>query len=431
MDNQNIKIAVIGLGYVGLPLARLLATQYSVVGYDHNKTRISSIKYGKDETLEVSEKQLREVLCSKTPKATEKGLYCTADFTKIKDANVYIITVPTPVDHHKKPDLSLLLEASKTVGSILKTGDLVIYESTVYPGATEEDCVPILEATSGLKFNQDFTVGYSPERINPGDRINTVENILKITSGSCPKTAEKVDLIYRSVIKAGTYKAPSIKVAEAAKAIENAQRDVNIAFMNELAKIFATLEIDTQEVLKAAETKWNFLPFKPGLVGGHCTGVDPYYLAHKAIQKGYQPEIILASRKINDGMGKYVASETVKFLVKNEIPVKNAEILILGFAFKENCTDFRNTKVADIVQELIEFGTSVKVFDPWVNTENVQQEYHINLESSLPKSKFSAIILAVPHQEFLEAPFEEFLSEKGFIFDVKGVLPKKENTIRL
>lgn len=425
MEKQNYTIAVIGLGYVGLPLARLLATQYAVIGYDHNKNRVSSLKYGKDDTLEVSPELLREVLLNKSPKNSEKGLYLTSDQEKIKAANVYIITVPTPVDHDKKPNLIPLLKASQSVGNFLKKGDLVIYESTVYPGTTEEECVPVLENTSGLKYNIDFTVGYSPERINPGDKKHTVENILKITSGSSPEASDQVDALYKSIIKAGTYKAPSIKIAEAAKAIENAQRDVNIAFMNELAQVFNILEIDTYEVLKAAETKWNFLPFKPGLVGGHCTGVDPYYLAHKAHKHGYKTEVILSSRTVNDGMGKYLATETLKALAKKGMTIKNAKILVLGFAFKEHCADFRNTKVADTINELKDFGASVQVYDPWVNAEKVFEEYGIKIESSFPEEKFAAIILAVPHQDFLQLELTNFIEEDGFIFDVKGVL---ENT---
>lgn len=423
------KIAIIGLGYVGLPLARLFATKYSVVGFDINQQRISELNQGIDLTLEVEEDLLKSVLVAQS--SNEKGLYCSNQLTDIADCNYYIVTVPTPVDKHNKPDLTPLYKASETVAKVLKKGDIVIYESTVYPGVTEEECVPVLEKFSGLKFNQDFFVGYSPERINPGDKEHTVEKILKITSGSTPEIAEKVDNLYQSVLLAGTHLAPSIKVAEAAKVIENTQRDVNIAFVNELSKIFNLMGIDTHEVLKAAGTKWNFLPFKPGLVGGHCTGVDPYYLAHKAIEFDYHPEIILAGRRMNDSMGNYVASETVKQMLKKDFKVKNSEILVLGFAFKENCTDFRNTKVTDIVKNLQEFGANVTVYDSWINTEAAKKEYNVKVENVLPNKKFEAIILAVPHQDFLNLNLKNLLLENGIIYDVKGVLPKSENVFRL
>ncbi len=426
-----MKITVIGLGYVGLPLARLFATKYAVVGYDVNPSRIAELRNGQDKTLEVSEELLKTVVVFKKPKKTEKGLFFTADSEEIKDSNIYIVTVPTPVDKNNKPDFSPLYNASKLVGKALKKEDLVIYESTVFPGATEEECVPVLEKFSGLKYNQDFFVGYSPERINPGDKEHTVEKILKITSGSTPETAQKVDELYQSVLLAGTHLAPSIKVAEAAKVIENTQRDVNIAFVNELSKIFNLMGIDTHEVLKAAGTKWNFLPFKPGLVGGHCTGVDPYYLAHKAMEFDYHPEIILAGRRMNDSMGNYVASETVKQMLKKDFKVKNSEILVLGFAFKENCTDFRNTKVTDIVKNLQEFGANVTVYDSWINTEAAIKEYNVKVENTLPNKKFEAIILAVPHQDFLELNLKNLLTENGIIYDVKGVLPKSENAFKL
>ena len=374
---------------------------------------------------------LKTVIISNNPQKNKKGLYFTADFEEIKDSNIYIITVPTPVDKNNKPDFTPLYSASELVGKVLKKNDIVIYESTVFPGATEEECVPVLEKFSGLKFNQDFFVGYSPERINPGDKEHTVEKILKITSGSTPEIAEKVDNLYQSVLLAGTHLAPSIKVAEAAKVIENTQRDVNIAFVNELSKIFNLMGIDTHEVLKAAGTKWNFLPFKPGLVGGHCTGVDPYYLAHKAIEFDYHPEIILAGRRMNDSMGNYVASETVKQMLKKDFKVKNSEILVLGFAFKENCTDFRNTKVTDIVKNLQEFGANVTVYDSWINTEAAKKEYNVKVENVLPNKKFEAIILAVPHQDFLNLNLKNLLLENGIIYDVKGVLPKSENVFRL
>lgn len=426
-----MKITVIGLGYVGLPLARLFATKYAVIGFDVNQNRIAELRNCDDKTLEVSKKLLKTVITSKNPKKNEKGLYFTADFQEIKDSNIYIITVPTPVDKNNKPDFSPLYSASELVGKALKKNDIVIYESTVFPGATEEECVPVLEKFSVLKFNQDFFVGYSPERINPGDKEHTVEKILKITSGSTPEIAKKVDELYQSVLLAGTHLAPSIKVAEAAKVIENTQRDVNIAFVNELSKIFNLMGIDTQEVLKAAGTKWNFLPFKPGLVGGHCTGVDPYYLAHKAIEFDYHPEIILAGRRMNDSMGNYVASETVKQMLKKDFKVKNSEILVLGFAFKENCTDFRNTKVTDIVKNLQEFGANVTVYDSWINAESAVKEYNVKVENALPNKKFEAIILAVPHQDFLHLNLKNLLAENGIIYDVKGVLPKYENVFRL
>ncbi len=426
-----MKITVIGLGYVGLPLARLFATKYAVIGFDVNQNRIAELRNCNDKTLEVSEELLNTVIISNNPQKNEKGLYFTADSEEIKDSNIYIVTVPTPVDKNNKPDFSPLYNASELVGKVLKKDDIVIYESTVFPGATEEECVPVLEKFSGLKFNQDFFVGYSPERINPGDKEHTVEKILKITSGSTPEIAQKVDELYQSVLLAGTHLAPSIKVAEAAKVIENTQRDVNIAFVNELSKIFNLMGIDTQEVLKAAGTKWNFLPFKPGLVGGHCTGVDPYYLAHKAIEFDYHPEIILAGRRMNDSMGNYVASETVKQMLKKDFKVKNSEILVLGFAFKENCTDFRNTKVTDIVKNLQEFGANVTVFDSWINAEDAEKEYNVKVENVLPNKKFEAIILAVPHQDFLNLNLKNLLHENGIIYDVKGVLPKSENVFRL
>ena len=426
-----MKITVIGLGYVGLPLARLFATKYAVIGFDVNQNRIAELRNCNDNTLEVSEELLKTVIISNNPQKNKKGLHFTADFEEIKDSNIYIVTVPTPVDKNNKPDITPLYNASELVGKALKKDDIVIYESTVFPGATEEECVPVLEKFSGLKFNQDFFVGYSPERINPGDKEHTVEKILKITSGSTPEIAEKVDNLYQSVLLAGTHLAPSIKVAEAAKVIENTQRDVNIAFVNELSKIFNLMGIDTHEVLKAAGTKWNFLPFKPGLVGGHCTGVDPYYLAHKAIEFDYHPEIILAGRRMNDSMGNYVASETVKQMLKKDFKVKNSEILVLGFAFKENCTDFRNTKVTDIVKNLQEFGANVTVYDSWINTEAAKKEYNVKVENVLPNKKFEAIILAVPHQDFLNLNLKNLLLENGIIYDVKGVLPKSENIFRL
>jgi len=366
---MNTKIAVIGLGYVGLPLARLFATKFPVVGFDINKQRIEELNSGTDATLEVSDELLKQVLVTENP--TEKGLFCSLNINDINDCNYYIVTVPTPTDKHNKPDLTPLYKASETVGKVLKKGDIVVYESTVYPGVTEEECVPVLEKISGLKFNQDFFAGYSPERINPGDKEHTVEKILKITSGSTPEVAEKVNNLYKSVIIAGTHLAPSIKVAEAAKVIENSQRDINIAFVNELSKIFNILDIDTHEVLAAAGTKWNFLPFKPGLVGGHCIGVDPYYLAQKAQEKGYHPEIILAGRRLNDTMGEYVASQVIKLMIKKGISVKDANVLMLGITFKENCPDVRNTKIVDTVKALEDYGVKVAIFDPWANPSEV------------------------------------------------------------
>ena len=372
---KEIKIAVIGLGYVGLPLARLFATKYTVVGFDINKQRVAELMKGKDCTLEVTTEALNAVLVAKS--SNEKGLFCSTDIAAIKDCNYYIITMPTPVDKNNTPVLIPLLAASKTVAKVLKKGDIVIYESTVYPGATEEDCIPVLERESGLVFNQDFFAGYSPERINPGDKINTIDKILKITSGSTPGIAKKVDDLYASVVTAGTYLAPSIKVAEAAKVIENSQRDINIAFVNELAKIFNLMGINTHDVLAAAGTKWNFLPFKPGLVGGHCIGVDPYYLAHKAQEFGYHPEIILAGRRVNDSMGTYVAAEVTKLMIKKDVAVKDAAILVLGITFKENCSDVRNTRVVDIVRELEDFGTNVTIYDPCANPKEVWEEHGV------------------------------------------------------
>jgi len=420
---KEIKIAIIGLGYVGLPLARLFATKYKVVGFDINKERVAELKKGIDATLEVENEVLQKVLVDHSN--SEKGLFCTTSLEDIKNCNYYIVTVPTPVDKNNKPDLTPLVKSSETVGSVLKQNDIVIYESTVYPGATEEVCIPILEKVSGLVYNKDFYAGYSPERINPGDKEHTVEKILKVTSGSTPEIGKKVNDLYASVITAGTHLAPTIKVAEAAKVIENSQRDINIAFVNELAKIFNLLNIDTQAVLEAAGTKWNFLPFKPGLVGGHCIGVDPYYLAQKAQEVGYHPEIILAGRRMNDSMGNYVASEVVKLLVQKDIKVKNARILVLGITFKENCPDVRNTKVVDVIANLNEFGTEVTIFDPWANISEVKNEYNIETVRYMPQNKFDGIVLAVSHNEFLAIDFEKHLNPKGIIYDVKGFLKCK------
>ncbi|MFG4004733.1 nucleotide sugar dehydrogenase [Flavobacterium aquidurense] len=417
---ENIKIAIVGLGYVGLPLARLFATKYSVIGFDINESRVVSLKSGTDTTLEVDDVTLQKVLVENPN--TEKGLYCTTALNDLADCNYFIITVPTPVDKNNRPDLTPLYKSSESVGKILKKGDIVIYESTVYPGVTEEQCVPVLEKVSGLKFNEDFYAGYSPERINPGDKEHTVEKILKVTSGSTPEIGLKVDALYKSVITAGTHLAPSIKVAEAAKVIENSQRDINIAFVNELAKIFNLMNIDTQEVLAAAATKWNFLPFKPGLVGGHCIGVDPYYLAQRAQEFGYHPEIILAGRRLNDSMGEYVASQIVKLMIKKGISVNGANLLMLGITFKENCPDVRNTKIVDVVKSLKEYGIVVTIFDPLANANDVKKEYNLVTIDAVPDNKFDAIVLGVSHKEFLELNFSELQKENSLLYDVKGVL---------
>jgi UDP-N-acetyl-D-galactosamine dehydrogenase len=419
-------IAVIGLGYVGLPLAVEFAKKYPVVGFDINNSRVEELRRGRDHTLEIEEEILLKVLCSHPG---SPGLFCSDNISDISSCNYYIVTVPTPTDKYNHPDLSPLYRASETVGKVLKKGDVVIYESTVYPGVTEEECAPVLERVSGLVFNKDFFCGYSPERINPGDKLHTVSKILKITSGSTPEVAKNVDDLYQSIIVAGTHRAPSIKVAEAAKVIENSQRDINIAFVNELAKIFNLLGIDTHAVLEAAGTKWNFLKFKPGLVGGHCIGVDPYYLAQKAQEAGYHPEIILAGRRLNNGMGAYVASETIKLMVKKEIPIKNAQVLILGFTFKEDCTDVRNTRVIDIVNELKTYQANVSICDPWAEPENVKQEYGIETFRELTgiKQKYDAVILAVAHTAFNDINIRSLTNPRSVIYDVKGVL--KENTV--
>lgn len=415
------KIAIIGLGYVGLPLARLFATKYPVVGFDINEQRISELNQGIDLTLEVDENLLKSVLKSQNPNQTNY-LLCSHKLEEITDCNFYIVTVPTPVDKHNKPDLTPLYKASETVAKVLKKGDIVIYESTVYPGVTEEECIPVLEKLSGLKFNVDFYAGYSPERINPGDKEHTVEKILKVTAGSTPEIGLKVDALYKSVITAGTHLAPTIKVAEAAKVIENSQRDINIAFVNELAKIFNILEIDTKAVLEAAGTKWNFLPFKPGLVGGHCIGVDPYYLAQKALEAGYHPEIILAGRRMNDSMGEYVASQVVKLMIKKEIVLHEAELLLLGITFKENCPDVRNTKIVDIIHALKEYGIHITIYDPWAKPSEVKHEYGIDTIQTLPNKKFDALLLGVAHKEFLDIDTNSILKETNVIYDVKGFL---------
>ena len=412
-----VKIAIIGLGYVGLPLARLFATQYPVVGFDINRKRVEELKTGIDHTLEVEEDLLRSVL--KTVSDNRPGLYCSCDSEDIRDCNYYIVTVPTPVDKNNRPDLTPLYKASETVGKVIGRGDIVIYESTVYPGATEEDCIPVIEKTSGLKFNSDFFAGYSPERINPGDKEHTVEKIKKVTSGSTPETGEKVNALYTSVIAAGTHLAPAIRVAEAAKVIENSQRDINIAFVNELKKIFDRMGIDTNAVLEAAGTKWNFLPFKPGLVGGHCIGVDPYYLAQKAQEYGYHPEIILAGRRMNDGMGEYIASQVVKQMIKKGLCVKGSDILVLGITFKENCPDIRNSKVIDLIRSLEEYEADVTVYDPWANPEEVKHEYGLEILTKMPEGKFDAIVVAVAHREFEQADFSGRLKSDGIKYTVK------------
>lgn len=503
------RIAVIGLGYVGLPLARLFATKYPVVGFDISQKRIAELNAGNDFTLEVEEDLLKSVLVSENPfviarsdegatKQTvehgsdnlsttviarsddgatkqpqsdaqhvipsgseesqsdaKRGLYCTHQLSDLQHANTYIITVPTPVDKNNKPDLTPLYKASETVGKVLKRGDIVIYESTVYPGATEEECIPVLEKVSGLKFNQDFFAGYSPERINPGDKEHTVEKILKVTSGSTPETGKTVDNLYKSVITAGTHLAPTIKVAEAAKVIENSQRDINIAFVNELAKIFNLMDINTHDVLEAAGTKWNFLPFKPGLVGGHCIGVDPYYLAQKAQEYGYHPEIILAGRRMNDSMGAYVASQVVKAMIKKNIAVNGAKVLMLGITFKENCPDVRNTKIVDVVAALKDYGMEVTIYDPWANPDEVLHEYGLECLNELPviasnakqsptaaaqpgsgyqhintsTHQYDAIVLGVAHNEFLNLNLNLNLKENAVVYDVKGILENSDNTL--
>ena len=420
---KNIKIAIIGLGYVGLPLARLFATKYPVLGFDINKERVRELMSGVDATLEVSDDVLKSVLVNEL--SDEKGLYCSSLTNDLKDCNYYIITVPTPVDKTNRPILTPLIKASETVGSVLKKGDIVVYESTVYPGATEEDCIPVLEKISGLKFNTDFFAGYSPERINPGDKKHTVEKILKVTSGSTPEVGKKVNDLYKSVITAGTHLAPTIKVAEAAKVIENSQRDINIAFVNELAKIFNLMDINTHDVLEAAGTKWNFLPFKPGLVGGHCIGVDPYYLAQKAQEFGYNPEIILAGRRLNDSMGSYVASEVIKLMIQKDIRIKNAKVLILGITFKENCPDVRNTKAVDVVSSLKEYGIDTVIYDPWARVEEVEREYDLISTQKKPTDKFDAIILTVSHDLYRNLDLKKLTKITSVIYDVKNFLSEE------
>lgn len=412
--NKDIKICVIGLGYVGLPLARLFSTKYRTVGFDMNAKRCEALMAGHDATLEVSDELLQNAI-------KNHGFVCTSNIDDIRDCNFYIVAVPTPVDENNNPDLRPLWGASETVGKVIKPGDIVVYESTVYPGVTEDECIPVVEKVSGLKFNKDFFAGYSPERINPGDKLHTVEKIKKVTSGSTPEIGKLVNDVYSSVITAGTHLAPTIKVAEAAKVIENSQRDINIAFVNELSKIFTLMGIDTMDVLDAASTKWNFLPFKPGLVGGHCIGVDPYYLAQCAQRYGYNPEIILAGRRMNDGMGAYVADRVIKLMLKKGIQVLGSHIIIFGFTFKENCPDVRNTKVVDIVKALKEYNLNITIFDPWANPISVKHEYGLDVVNELPKDeKFDAAIAAVAHKVFEEIDIKSYLKEKSVLFDVKG-----------
>ena len=414
---KETRICVIGLGYVGLPLARLFSTKYPTVGFDMNQRRVDALMSGHDSTLEVGNNLLKDAI-------DNHGFKCTTNIEEIRDCNFYIVAVPTPVDADNNPDLRPLYGASTTVGKVISKGDVVVYESTVYPGVTEDECIPVVESVSGLKLNVDFYAGYSPERINPGDKLHTVEHIKKVTSGSTPEIGEYVNEVYASVIEAGTHLAPSIKVAEAAKVIENSQRDINIAFVNELSKIFNKMGIDTLDVLEAAGTKWNFLPFRPGLVGGHCIGVDPYYLAQCAKRYGYNPEIILAGRRMNDGMGEHVALQTIKLMLKKGIQVLGSEILILGFAFKENCPDVRNTKVIDIYRTLSEYNLKITVYDPWANPAIVEREYGISVVNEVPANKFDALIAAVAHKEFQGLDIRNLLKDKHVVFDVKGTLDR-------
>lgn len=417
MKMENVKIAVIGLGYVGLPLARLFSTKYKTVGFDKSSSRVEALMAGHDATLEVSDELLQS--------AIKGGFVCTSDIEDIRDCNFYVVAVPTPVDKNNNPDLTPLYAASETVGKVIGKGDIIVYESTVYPGVTEDECLPVVERISGLKFNVDFFAGYSPERINPGDKMHTVEKIRKVTSGSTEEVGKLVDAVYSSVIVAGTHLAPSIKVAEAAKVIENSQRDINIAFVNELSKIFTRMGIDTTAVLEAASTKWNFLPFKPGLVGGHCIGVDPYYLAQCAQHYGYNPEIILAGRRMNDGMGEYVADRVVKLMLKKGIPVLKSKILLLGFTFKENCPDVRNTKVIDIVKTLEQYNVDVTVYDPWANRQVAYKEYCVSIVNDLPEEEYDAAILAVAHEHFRNVDVMSYLKKEHVVFDVKSFLPSE------
>lgn len=415
---QEIKICVIGLGYVGLPLARLFSTKFKTIGFDKNQTRVDALNAGKDTTLEVSDELLQEAI-------EKHGFRCTTNIEEIKESNFYVVAVPTPVDENNRPDLRPLIGASQTVGQVIKKGDIVVYESTVYPGVTEEECLPVVEQVSGLVFNKDFYAGYSPERINPGDKEHTVEKIKKVTSGSTPEIADIIDKVYNTVLINGTHKAPTIKVAEASKIIENSQRDVNIAFMNELAKIFNAMDIDTHDVIEAAASKWNFIKLSPGLVGGHCISVDPYYLIQKAQVYGVLPRVMSSARRLNDGMGEYVAHQVIKLMNKKGVLVKDANILLLGITFKENCPDIRNTKVVDIYSTLAEYTNNITVYDPWANKAEVQHEYQLNITNTLPQeNKYDAIILAVSHNEFLNIDIKTLLNDNGVVYDVKGVLDR-------
>lgn len=426
MNLSDKKIAVIGQGYVGLPLAVEFGKKYSTIGFDIDQTRVKELLSGKDHTLEVEPEKLTEVTITEksTWNTADKGLFFSANIEDIADCNVYIVTVPTPIDQFKAPDLRPLISASAALGKILKKDDIVIYESTTYPGCTEEDCVPVLEQNSGLKFNVDFFCGYSPERINPGDKVNTLTTIKKVTSGSTDEIAEVVDQLYKSIITAGTFKASSMKVAEASKAIENAQRDVNISFVNELALIFDRIGIDTNDVLEAAGTKWNFLKYKPGLVGGHCIGVDPYYLAHKAEALGYHPQVILSGRRVNDTMGMFVANKVVKLMIQKGHMIKGANVLILGVTFKENCPDIRNTKVVDIYHELEQFGLNVDIYDPWASKQEVQHEYGVQIMSELNGGKYQAVVIAVAHNEFREIDFAKLKEQNSVVFDTKAFIDR-------
>ena len=415
---QEIKICVIGLGYVGLPLARLFSTKFKTIGFDKNQTRVDALNAGKDTTLEVSDELLQEAI-------SKHGFRCTTNIEEIKESNFYVVAVPTPVDENNRPDLRPLIGASQTVGQVIKKGDIVVYESTVYPGVTEEECLPVVEQISGLIFNKDFYAGYSPERINPGDKEHTVEKIKKVTSGSTPEIADIIDNVYNSVLINGTHKAPTIKVAEASKIIENSQRDVNIAFMNELAKIFNAMDLDTQDVIEAAASKWNFIKLSPGLVGGHCISVDPYYLIQKAQVYGVLPRVMISARRLNDGMGEYVAHQVIKLMNKKGVLVKDANILLLGITFKENCPDIRNTKIVDIYTTLSEYTNNITIYDPWADKAEVQHEYQIEISNTLDATrKYDAIILGVAHKEFLEIDIPSLLNENGVVYDVKGILDR-------
>ena len=425
------KIAVIGQGYVGLPLAIEFSTHFPVLGFDINKERVEELNSGKDRTLEADLEKLNEGISTAKVTNFEKGYKASNDLKELAQSQIFIVTVPTPIDRYNAPDLTPLIKASEMLGKVIKKGDIVIYESTVYPGCTEEDCVPVLEKHSGLQFNKDFYVGYSPERIVPGDKVNTLTTIKKVTSGSTPEIAEEIDQLYKTIIKAGTHKAPNIKVAEASKAIENAQRDVNISFVNELALIFDRVGIDTNDVLEAAGTKFNFLKYKPGLVGGHCISVDPYYLAHKAVQLGYHPNVILSGRRVNDSVSEFIASKVVKLMIKKGITIQGANALILGVTFKENCPDVRNTKVVDVYKELIEYGVEVDVYDPWADIAEVKHEYNVDILSKLPDSKYDTVIVAVAHNEFLSMNLMDFKKDKSVIFDLKACLNRSLVDARL